>query len=367
MIVGAGVFGAATALALVRRGWRVTVLERATPGHAAASSGGESRLLRYSHGADRRYTLLAWEGRTAWRALEAETGCDVVAETGLVWFARSDHGWEADSERVCGALGIPVERLSPDRVRRLFPSVHTDDLAFGLLEPNAGVLRARLGVRAMVALAVRENAVVRDGVTARPDGHGVRTTDELLRADRVVWACGPWLPALFGDALQVTVTQQDVCYFAVGAAWRAGRVPAWVDFAGAAYGTGDLDGHGFKCSTDQQGPLFDPDSDDRKPLPTHVTAARRILAHRFPSLAGAPLADTRTCQYATTVDTEFLIAPLDSGVWVAGGGSGHAFKHGPALGELVADFVDGTRPADARFGLSGRTPSRGLRTSGHAG
>jgi glycine/D-amino acid oxidase-like deaminating enzyme len=129
-----------------------------------------------------------------------------------------------------------------------------------------------------------------------------------------------------------------------------------------------MDGNGFKCSTDRQGPPFDPDRDDRTPVAAHVTVARELLAHRFPALAGAPLAGTRTCQYTTTADTEFLISPLDTdAVWVAGGGSGHAFKHGPALGEVVADMVDGSREPDPRFGLSARVPSGSLRTAGHDG
>jgi sarcosine oxidase len=368
-VVGAGVIGAATALALARDGWRVTLLERATPGHAGASSGGESRLLRSSHGAERWYTELAWRGRDGWRDIGHQAGVEVLAETGLVWFAREAQGWEADSERVLTELGIPVERLAADRVAELYPSVRTDDLAFGLWEPHAGVLRAAVGTRALVELAVRAGVALRPGVDARPDGAGVRIDGEVLRADRVVWACGPWLGPLFPDRLELAVTQQDACFFAVPATWRADRVPAWVDYAGAAYGTGDLDGHGFKCSTDRQGPPFDPDRDDRLPRPEHLAAARRILAHRFPALADVPLQGTRTCQYTTTVDTGFVIAPLDDDhvVWVAGGGSGHAFKHGPALGRVVAATVAGTRPPDARFGVSGRVPSGSLRTAGHRG
>lgn len=368
VVVGAGVIGAATALALARRGWRVTLLEQRTVGHAGASSGGESRLLRSSHGGDRWYAQLSWDARQAWRRVEAETGDDVLVETGLVWFARREHSWEAASEQVCVDLGIPVERFGPERVATLFPSVHTDDLAFGLWEPHAGVLRARVGVRALVSRAVQLGVDLREDAPARPDAEAVRVGGRVLRADRIVWACGPWLPALFADRVLLTVTQQDACYFTVPPGWRAGEVPAWVDFAGAAYGAGDLDGHGFKCSTDRQGPPFDPDRGDRVPVPEHLAAARDILAHRFPALAAAPLAGTRTCQYTTTVDTEFLIAPLAGDtVWVAGGGSGHAFKHGPALGVYVADLLDGTRTPDSRFGLGQRPRSGSLRTAGHDG
>jgi sarcosine oxidase len=368
IVVGAGVFGAATALALVRRGWRVTVLEAAEPGHGHASSGGASRLLRCSHGSQAWYTALAWAARDGWRTLEDETGQQVIVETGLVWFARDAQGWEADSHAVLSAQGIPAERLTADRIAELFPSVRTDDLAFGLWEPHGGVLRAQVGTRALVSRAATLGAVVRIGATATPAGGAVRVGGEVHRADRVVWACGPWLPAVFGDRLRLTVTQQDACWFAAGEAWRGDRIPAWVDFAGAAYGTGDVDGRGFKCASDRQGPPFDPDTDDRSALPAHVAAARAILGHRFPALAEVALDGTHTCQYTTTIDTEFLIAPLDGDrVWVAGGGSGHAFKHGPALGEYVADVLDGTRAPDPRFGLGRRRPAGSLRTAGHQG
>jgi glycine/D-amino acid oxidase-like deaminating enzyme len=172
---------------------------------------------------------------------------------------------------------------------------------------------------------------------------------------------------LFPGQVDLTVSQQDTCFFTVPSAWRAERVPAWVDFAGAAYGAGDLDGHGFKCSSDVQGPDFDPDRDDRLPLDTHLAAARDMLAYRFPALADAPLAGTRVCQYTTTADTQFVISPLHSDrVWLVGGGSGHGFKHGPALGEYVADLVEGRREPDPRFGLNARAAGRSLRTSGHS-
>jgi sarcosine oxidase len=372
VVVGAGVFGAATALALARRGWQVTLVEQATVGHVGASSGGESRLLRYSHGSESWYTALAWAGRDGWRALEDEAGVEILAETGLVWFARDEHGWESDSLAELTAQGIPVERLGLADVAALYPSVRTDDLVFGVWEPCAGVLRARLGVQVMARRAVDLGAQLREGVTARPEGDGVRIGDEVVRPDRVVWACGPWLPAIVGDRVELAVTQQDVCWFRAGASWRADRVPAWVDFAGGAYGTGDLDGHGFKASSDRPGPPFDPDADDRVPVESNVQPARTILAHRFPALAGAALAGTRTCQYTTTADTEFVIAPLDGDgdgavQWVAGGGSGHAYKHGPALGAYVADLLDGTRRPEARFGLHARTAAGTLRTAGHQG
>ena len=133
-------------------------------------------------------------------------------------------------------------------------------------------------------------------------------------------------------------------YFGASAAWRTPGVPTWVDYDAAAYGVGDVDGRGVKVCSDREGPPgFDADG-DRVPLAEHERRAREILARPFPALAAAPLVGTRVCQYELTADTRFLVAPHpehDGRVWLLGGGSGHGFKHGPALAERVEGWIAG--------------------------
>src|SRR2546423_6414948 len=135
------------------------------PGWAGSSSGGESRLLRFSHGSERSYTRSAWRARELWRAIDPR----LVVECGLAWFAHRDDGWEADSERVLRDEGIPVERLSPGDATRLFPSLGTDDLEWVLFEPDAGVLHAGRAVRVLAEQAREAGATLLRGV-ASPDG-----------------------------------------------------------------------------------------------------------------------------------------------------------------------------------------------------
>jgi len=363
VVVGAGVLGAALADRLARSGWHVTLVEAVSPGHVRAGSGDESRLIRFSHGGDVMHTRMALRALGLWRELDPS----LVVPTGVLWLARRADGWEAASERVLHGLGVPVERADP---AALFPSVHTDDLAFALFEPEAGVLRARPAVRALVARAVSAGARLVTAV-ARPRGERVELdTGEVLEGDRVVWACGAWLPHLFGDLLddllELRITQQDVFYFGAGAAWSAHGVPAWVDYDGATYGLGDLDGRGVKLAPDAEGPPFDPETGERVPRPEHERFARAYLAFRFPTLAGAPLVGTRVCQYELTPDTRFVVAPhpaFDGGIWIVGGGSGHAFKHGPALAEDLERWLGGAPPEPA-FALGPRAPDVKLRTAG---
>lgn len=363
VIAGAGVFGASLAHRLAGDGWDVVLVEPWEPGHARAASGGESRLIRCAHGGDVAYTRSARRARELWRALEAETGASLLVECGVVWLARREDGWEAEAERVIRAEGIPVERVEP---RALFPSLADHDLAWALWEPEAGLLRAAAATRALASAAVARGAELVAG-RARPDGDRVVVDGRVLEGDVVVWACGGWLPALFPGLLTARVTRQDVLHFgAPGPGWASPPVPGWVDYDGAAYGCGDLDGWGVKVAPDTEGPDFDPDADRRAPLPEAEAAARAYLAHRFPALAGAPLLGARACQYVITPDTQWVAAPHPEhpSVWLVGGDSGHGFKHGPALAELLAPMLAGTVAPEPRWALGPRVADRSLRTAG---
>ncbi|WP_205695918.1 FAD-binding oxidoreductase [Conexibacter sp. SYSU D00693] len=359
LVVGAGVFGASLADRLARSGWAVELVERLVPGTPRSGSGDDTRLIRFSHGDD------VWHTRSARRALQLWRELDptLLDQRGVTWFARRADGWEAESERVLRAEGIACERVDPGA---RFPGVRDDDLAFALHEPEAGVLFARRATRALAARAVQAGARLRTGVTARPDGERAVLSDgTVVEADVVIWACGAWLPALFPGVVDLRLTQQDVFFFATpGGAWSS--APGWVDYDGAVYGHGDADGQGLKVAPDEEGPPADPDAADRRVLDTSLARARAQLAHRFPVLAGAPLAAARACHYELTADTRFVLAPHPEHggrVWLAGGGSGHGFKHGPALAERLERWVGGDEPPDPQFGLGPRAVDVTLRTA----
>ena len=178
-------------------------------------------------------------------------------------------------------------------------------------------------------------------------------------AKQFVFACGPWLPkifpALLGDLIHVT--RQEVFFFGVpeGNVARFGpeELPAWIDFSDLVYGIPNLDNRGYKLAIDAHGPPFDPDSGDRIVSADGLAAARAYLARRLPELANAPVTETRVCQYENTSNGDFLIDrhPAFENVWLVGGGSGHGFKHGPAVGEHVAALISGNAPIEPRFAL----------------
>jgi glycine/D-amino acid oxidase-like deaminating enzyme len=138
-----------------------------------------------------------------------------------------------------------------------------------------------------------------------------------------------------------------------------------VDYDRSLYGHGTLHGDGFKAACDAEGVTADADALGDLCGATEGTI-RDYLAVRFPSLRDAAVHHRRPCPYELTPDTHFVAAPHPEHphVWLLGGGSGHGFKHGPALAERMQAWLTGDEPADPRFALGPRHVDRSLRTAG---
>ena len=267
----------------------VTLVDQFEPGDRRATSGGETRLIRCSHGADADYTAMARRARTLWRELEAESGEELMrgVRRRLVRARRGRLGGGVRA-RTLAAQGIPVERLDAAEAARLYPSFRGDDLAFVLLEPEAGVLRAQRAVQALARQAQAHGARLVRG-RARPGRRG-GACSRTARGSRATPSCGRAAAGCAGLFRRARHAHGH----APGAAVRRRRagvaagVPAWVDYDRAMYGTGDLDGLGVKAALDVDGPPLDPDA-ELDDAPTTEPAVRAYLRDRFPALEHAPL------------------------------------------------------------------------------
>jgi len=370
VVVGAGVFGAWTAHYLQADGVGVTLVDGYGPGNSRSSSGDETRILRCGYGPDRIYSDLAARSLIQWRQLETRItpSCEPLWHPcGVLWMAAGDDAYTTATRETLERGSHPVEVLDNAGLRRRFPPIDAEGIAMALLEPDAGVLAARRGVRALAADLERRGARVLQARVAPPAGStvlsGVRLADGSdVAGDLFVFACGAWLPQLFPELLggRIRPSRQVVTYFGTPAGderFRPDRMPAWIDFPAGIYGTPDIDGRGVKVGVDQHGPAIDPDLDDRIADGESVQKARGWLARRIPALAGAPVVETRVCQYENTATGDFLIDrhPDYSNAWIVGGGSGHGFKHGPAVGEIAARLALTGEAPDPRFSLATKT------------
>jgi monomeric sarcosine oxidase len=366
VIVGAGSFGAWTAHQLARSGCRVTLIDAFGPGNTRASSGGETRLIRMGYGAEEIYTRWSWRSLALWKDLFARTDPALFRETGVLWMARDRDPLTTSTLATLGRVAIPHERLSRADLESRWSQVDFGPVTWAIYEPASGVLLSRRAVTAVVGDAEREGVRYLTATVRRPAGRGrprridsvTTQAGETIGGDAFVFACGPWLPKLFPDLLdgRIVSTRQEVLYFGPPAGdgrFAPPALPAWIDFGEEIYGVPDLEARGFKIAIDRHGPVFDPDTGDRVAGET-LPEIRPYLARRFPGLADAPLVGSEVCQYENTSNGDFLIdrhAEFGN-VWLVGGGSGHGFKHGPAVGEYVARLLtDGGAP-DERFRLS---------------
>jgi sarcosine oxidase len=359
-VIGAGAFGGWIALALRRRGARVMLVEAWEPGHARSSSGGETRVIRATYGSRAVYTRMASRALQLWREYGAQEA-GLLRTTGVLWMFGEDDSFGRASAATLDAQRLALDELSPREAAARFPQIDFAGVASVFWEADAGYLFARRACRHVVEQFRREGGAYRRAAVRAPvDPGGLSLTDgRPLQADSLVFACGPWLGELFPGVIgtRITATRQEVYYFGTPAGDRRftdPAMPVWLDCGERVmYGIPSNGGRGFKVADDTSGPPIDPTTAPRDVGAAGVEAARAFLARRFPALADAPLVGSEVCQYESTPDAHFIVDrhPHAAHVWIVGGGSGHGFKMGPAIGETLASCIlDGAAP-DPAFAL----------------
>jgi len=364
-VIGAGVFGSWAAYRLALAGKSVVLLDAYGPAHSRASSGGESRIIRMGYGPQEIYTRWSMRSLELWLEF-----CDIINDaslfhrTGVLWTAPERDPYTQATRDVLTRCGTKFESLSASDLTARFPQFRFGHVTEGILEPDSGALMARRAVQSLVREAVRRGVkYVHDGVESPTQSESLHTiSGERIKAEAYVFACGAWLPKLFPDVLGQTIrpTRQEVFFFGLNpgdSRFHSPEMPVWIDFSDERrpYTLPALEGRGFKLAFDTPGSEFDPDRGSRLLSPDGIVAAHAFIGKHLPSLAGAPLIESRVCQYELTPNRDFIIDrhPAYGNVWLVGGGSGHGFKHGPALGEHVANLVQGLATPEPQFRLSG--------------
>ena len=365
-VIGAGAFGGWTAHHLLKKGYDVTLLDVFGPGNSRASSGGDSRVIRGIYGEDKIYVDLVARSFKLWKRYQKQWQQSLYFPTGALWFFQVDDTYAQKSLPIVNQAGLKSEQLSKKEVEKKFPQIDLNGLKSFYFEHEAGYLPARHCCQVVLEnfvkkggeykqLAVEPGKILNNKLTEL-----ILSDGSKLNADSYVFACGPWLSKIFPNALKdiITPTRQEVFFFGTpygDSSLFESNMPVWVDFGKKIwYGIPGADWRGFKVADDTRGAEFDPTSGDRTASETGLESARNYLAKRFPSMKDAPLLESRVCQYENSPDGNYIIDkhPEAENTWVIGGGSGHGFKLGPALGEFVADRVIGNKRIDPFFALS---------------
>lgn len=352
VVTGAGAFGGWSALYLLRKGFKVTLIDAWGAGNSRSSSGDETRVIRSTYGANEFYFDLNVRALALWKENQERFGKQLFYNTGVLWLCYEEKTpLVDDSIPFARKHGMTYEYLPVDALKKRYSVLNVHDLHHGYLDLYGGYLKAREACQSVQEAFIKEGghfiqAWVKPGNLHAGKLTGLSLSNGLnVTADAYLFACGPWLNQLFPDVQNslITCTKQELYYFGVPHDQATGydNFPVWVDADGRDfyYGIPGNAHRGFKIGVDIRGESFDPTSGDHTVTAEVFAHARNFLTHRFPSLRNAPLLESRVCPYESSPDGNFIFEPHPeaNNVIFLGGGSGHGFKHGPALGELVAE------------------------------
>ena len=354
VVVGGGVMGLATGSALAGAGARVTVLERFRVAHERASSHGLSRAIRHEYGNRPIYTEMVGHSLRLWNELASETGEQLYVETGVLTLGESGDGETLYGFEVMQRAGLPVELLTGDECRKRFPQFRVEEFNAITYNPRGGFL---LVDECMLALRrrlesrggeLREGTRVSRVESAPPGARVILETGEALVADRVVVTAGPWVRDVLPEwSLPVRATRQQVCYLRglPSESFGLGTFPTFLARM-EYYGFPLYRDLGFKVGFHVFGSEVDPNVPYSASL-EEVERVRAFLRRVIPAAADAPFGSADTCMYDISPDEDFILDHLPGApeIIVGTGFSGHGFKFGVLIGEMLAALVLGQKPA----------------------
>lgn len=355
-VVGAGVFGVTAALELRRRDWQVSLIDPGPLPRDTAASTDISKVVRPDYGADELYTTLGEQALSRWEVWNARWGKPLYHPVGFLLLTRSSldtPGFEANSFTLLQNRGYSLARMTPEKLRSTYTAWADGPYADGYFNPRAGWVESGNVVGRLLEEARTLGVIVHDGAAfsrlleqgSRTQGI-VTTGGEEHRADVVVMAAGTWTSMLLPHLKDVLwSTGQPVLHFQVPNPqdYQPPRFPVWAaDISRTGwYGFPALSDGRLKIANHGAGRRVHPD-EPRTVSFEEEARFRDFLNESLPALAGAPIIDRRLCLYCDTADGDFWIDhdPHREGLVVAAGGSGHAFKFAPVLGEIIADVVE---------------------------
>jgi monomeric sarcosine oxidase len=357
VIVGAGIVGLSTAYSLLTQGIRnVTVLEQEVVDHTRSSSHGFSRLLRYEYGPDAFYSNMVSLSLQRWRKLQEVARRTIYTPTGILLLGNEHDNFTREAYHIVRGLGLPVEKLSKEDCDLRFPQFETQQYDILSYNQQGGILHASTCLQSLRDLILDLGGEIVESckVTQLASDNQIHpiwlrlSSGTEILADRVVLATGSWVHHLLADfQLPVRLTRQYLLYFAglSTSLFEAGTFPAFIseDLYGFPIHRGS---NGWlKATSHRFGVSVDP-NEVTPPDTRYVSQIKQQLCELIPMLNNAELTHIESCMYDVTPDEDFILdrLPSDRRIIVATGLSGHGFKFGLLLGELLSSLVCDTQP-----------------------
>jgi sarcosine oxidase len=352
IVAGLGAHGSAAAYHLARRGESVLGFDRFARGHTLASFGGLSRIIRLSYYEHPSYVPLLKRAWDLWRELERDSGESLLTRTGGLYMGPPDGALVSGSLASARMHDLEHEVLDNDALRRRYPVFAVAPDWIGVLDARAGWLAPERCVEAHLRQAERHGATLRFAEPVERwerDGDGVRVTTAqgTYRASRLVITAGAWLSRLIPRLAPYLWVERNVLFwFEPRAEHEAfAKLPVYIveDTDRLYYGFPYDETAGLKMAGLHFGDRVDPDTVEREPRAIDEERIRAWLRRRLPAADGERRR-AQVCLYTNSPDGHFIV-DRDGPVTYASACSGHGFKFGSAMGEVLADLALSGRPS----------------------
>ena len=366
IVVGLGAMGSAACFQLATRGVSVIGIDQYSPPHPWGSTHGDTRVTREAIGEGREYVPLVRRSHQLWREIERESGARLLTQCGIVVLAYPSSEFLDETRASARAYGIAHEDLTNAEAGSRFPMFALDDEIVAYYEPGAGYVRPEAAVAAQLGLARGAGAQLRFGErverwSASDNGITVTTDTDTHHADQLLLCAGAWIGDLFPEGRDTFAVYRQLLYWfpiregyaelrdMPGFIWDLGGRQDDVVHLDGFYGLPAIDGPdgGMKVAAESYEHTATPDG--RQHPATHQESKgmyEQCIAPYLPWLGQTPVR-TVSCLYTSTRGNRFMIDrhPEHDSVLIVSACSGHGFKHSPAIGEAVAEWLTGHPPA----------------------
>lgn len=356
LLIGGGIMGITTAIELRKRGHSVGLLNPDTIPHPLAASTDISKIVRMEYGSDTEYMDMADHCISGWKAWNEQFNDTLYHETGFLLLAKqpmepNSNTFENASYQNLLRKGHQPERLDSQAIRERYPAFNPEVYVDGFIHRRAGYVESSKVVTTLAGYASQLGVDIHEGQTAAffEEKNGkvasVKTREgSEFKAGHFVVCAGHFTHTLLPELQGVMKATGHPVFHLKPDRPELFTFPNFPVFGAAIATTG---WYGFpwhpvagvvKIANHGPGLELRPEHDERVVYKTDVAHLRAFLRESIPALAEATIVHTRRCLYCDTLDGHFWIDchPRLVNLTVGAGGSGHAMKMGPVLGEMIA-------------------------------